>query len=81
MPGIGQRPEDHSDIKVDIAILKKEVEAAREMMKRELDTVNSTLKTLVTRIEFTPIKIIVYGLVGSIMTGVLGAILANVIRK
>ena len=35
----------------------------------------------VTREEFAPIKGLVYGLVGLLLTGVIGAVLALVIRK
>ena len=47
----------------------------------ELLEIEKTLVTLVTKIEFTPIKIIVYGLCGSILTGVIGALLTKILIK
>ena len=38
-------------------------------------------KDMVSKTEFAPVKIIVYGLVGTILTSVLGALLALIITK
>lgn len=40
-----------------------------------------TIKDLVTRVEFTPVKMIAYGLAGTIMSSVLMAILAKVLTQ
>ena len=39
------------------------------------------LETLVSKMEFTPVKVLVYGMVGIILSGVIAALLALVIRK
>lgn len=65
-----KQAEDISDLRVNVGKIETKIESLESMVK-----------TLVTRTEFTPIKLIVYGLVGSIMAGVLGAILSQVIRK
>lgn len=48
-------------------------------IKSEVHSIKTTMATLVTRVEFTPIKLIVYGMTGSILSGVLGALLAKVL--
>lgn len=50
-------------------------------IKAELKHLQDQIATLVTRPEFTPVKLIVYSLVGSIFTGVLGALLSRVLIK
>lgn len=72
MPPINEskQAEDISDLRVNVGKIETKIESMEIM-----------IMTLVTRTEFTPIKLIVYGLVGSIMAGVLGAILSQVIRK
>lgn len=39
------------------------------------------LDTLVSRLEFTPVKLLVYGTTSIILTGVVGALLTLIIRK
>lgn len=58
-----------SEIKTDIAVLKKAVE-----------TVENTLESLVTRPEFTPVKLLAYGMAGSLLAGIVAALLATVIK-
>lgn len=57
------------EIKTDIAVLKKAI-----------DTVEKTLEDLVTRTEFTPVKLLAYGLAGSLLAGIVAALLATVIK-
>ena len=51
------------------------------LIKQKLVDIEKTLGTLVTKIEFTPVKILVYGLCGSVLTGVIGAIMTKVLTK
>ena len=39
------------------------------------------LETLVSKLEFTPVKLLVYGMTGIILSGVIGALLTLVLRK
>ena len=39
------------------------------------------IDTLVSKLEFTPVKLLVYGMTGIILAGVIGALLAAVLRK
>ena len=39
------------------------------------------LETLVSKLEFTPVKLLVYGMTGIILAGVIGALLTLIIRK
>ena len=78
-----------------IAALEKkaseDIERAREMEKltgiissveKKVDHVTDMIeKNYVTRAEFSPVKTICYGLVGLIVSGVVGALLTLIIRK
>jgi hypothetical protein len=55
----------------DITYIRKDIEEIKLKMKSDF----------VTQAEFAPIKSVVYGLVGTTLTGVLGAILALIILK
>ena len=39
------------------------------------------LETLVSKLEFTPVKLLVYGMTGIILAGVIGALLTSIITK
>lgn len=53
-----------------------------DYIKRDIADIKATIRTdYVTREEFSPIKSIVYGLVGIIMTAVVGALVALVIKQ
>ena len=39
------------------------------------------LETLVSKLEFTPVKLLVYGMTGIILAGVIGALLTSIIIK
>ena len=54
--------------------IKTSLGEIREEMKEDK-------KDMVSKTEFAPVKIIVYGLVGTILTSVLGALLALIITK
>ena len=68
------RSEDQTEIALiaqDIKYIKDDVQEIKGKLE----------KNYITREEFDPIKKIVYGIVGLVLTGVLGALLALVIRK
>lgn len=49
---------------------------------RDVAEVKEEIRTLlVTRIEFTPVKLMVYGMVGIILSAVVGALVAMVVRQ
>lgn len=50
-------------------------------LQEQVSTLQTTVKALVTQIEFAPVKLIAYGLAGTILSSVLLAILAKVIIK
>lgn len=39
------------------------------------------IETLVSKLEFAPVKLLVYGTIGIILTAVIGALVALVVRK
>lgn len=50
-------------------------------MQEQIKTLQETIKDLVTRAEFTPVKMIAYGLATAVMSSVMMAILAKVVIK
>lgn len=65
-----EKPKTLADMGIAIAVLKSEFNGIKEDIEK-----------LVTRVEFAPIKIIVYSLCGCILSSVLAAILAKIIIK
>ena len=56
---------------------------AVKVMTIELEQAHmlTKLETLVSKLEFTPVKLLVYGMTGIILAGVIGALLTLIIRK
>lgn len=50
-------------------------------LQEQVGTLQNTVKDLVTRAEFTPVKMIAYGLATAVMSSVIMAILAKVVIK
>lgn len=50
-------------------------------LQEQVATLQVAVKDLVTRVEFTPVKLIAYGLAGTILSSVLMAILSKVLMK
>lgn len=50
-------------------------------MQEQVATLQNTVRDLVTRAEFTPVKMIAYGLATAVMSSVIMAILAKVVIK
>jgi hypothetical protein len=61
----------------EIFSLKQEI----ALLKQEVVNVKLAILARVEKLEFLPIKIIVYGMVGSILTSVLVAIVSKVMVK
>jgi len=69
-------PTDNIETKMEVAL--EQLVRVREDL-RELNT--KIDNNYVTRIEFEPVRNIVYGLVSLLLTGVIGSLLMMVIRK
>jgi hypothetical protein len=76
-----------SEVRVDVAEIKAKVEHLEEVVKdsskiatieTKLEVLEKLVESFVTRPEFDPVKMITYGMAGSILLTVLGAILAKV---
>lgn len=50
-------------------------------LQEQVSTMQNMIKDLVTRAEFTPVKMIAYGLATAVMSSVMMAILAKVVIK
>ena len=50
-------------------------------LQEQVATLQTAVKDLVTRVEFTPVTLIAYGLAGTILSSVLMAILSKVLMK
>lgn len=55
-----------------VKVIRIELEQAHMLAK---------LETLVSKLEFTPVKLLVYGMTGIILSGVIGSLITLVIRK
>lgn len=51
------------------------------VIKVKLEALERLVQTFITRPEFDPVKMIAYGMAGSVLLTVLGAIMAKVIGK
>jgi hypothetical protein len=80
MPGTERRQNqinltnELSEMKVDIKYIQRDLGEIKTSLKENNDK-------FVTQDEFEPIRKIVYGLVGLILTGVVGALLTLIIRQ
>ena len=52
-----------------------------ETMTKRLEELEDDIQSLVTRVEFTPVKLIAYGMVGMILSRVVAKLLTLVIAK
>ncbi len=52
-----------------------------ETMTKKLEELEDEIQSLVTRVEFTPVKLIAYGMVGMILSTVVAQLLTLVIAK
>lgn len=50
-------------------------------VKATLENINEKIKTFVTHDEFAPVKIIAYGIAGSILMGAMGVIVSLIFVK
>jgi hypothetical protein len=71
-------------VKTQVALMKKDI----EYIKKSVDDLSGGVKDVkkntetnfVTRAEFTPVRQIVYGMVGLLLTAVVGALISLVLR-
>lgn len=54
------------------------IEAQNEALRRDLEKVDTKLTEYVTKVEFAPVKVIVFGMVGIAMTAMLVTWLLNI---
>lgn len=50
-------------------------------LQEKVTALESSVKELVTRAEFTPVKLVVYGLAGTVLSSVLMALIATVVIR
>lgn len=61
--------EDLHDLALSVAVLRSQVLTLKEEIEK-----------LITRVEFAPVKLLTYGLAATLLSGVVAAILAQVIK-
>ena len=89
MPDFKNQQPDEEEIAKDYQYLRNggwnSLNLTLKYMQRDIDEIKRTVKEdksgYVSREEFDPIKKIVYGLVGLILTGVIGALMTLLLRK
>ena len=73
-----KKQNDNDFVVTKLAVISKTL----EYIKEELDEIKEKLDShYVTRTEFDPIKKIVYGIVGSVLLGVVAALISLVIMR
>lgn len=73
--------EEVRDLREKVLLLEAEHNNLKDKVSSNHKSVMDLVKELVTRVEFTPVKMIAYGLAGTIMSSVLMALLTKVITK
>jgi hypothetical protein len=73
--------EAHDRMRQDWQLLLKDSIAHEARLNQGDDERSTLLATAVTRDQFEPVKLLVYGVVGLMLTGVIGALLVLVLRK
>ena len=73
------------DVHVTLSVIHSDLNHVKESLvelKEEMkELIASFKKDYVTQQEFAPVRLIVYGLVGTVLVGVLGALITLVIKK
>ena len=70
-----------SDLNSKVAVLTTRMDSAKDREDENHKSVLRMIESLVTKVEFTPVKLIAYGLASTIMSSVLLAILSKVFTK
>ena len=70
----------HEALKSEVALLRQSVETMKLDMKKASDDLKTALLLCVQKMEFAPVKIIAYGLAGSALTALFGAIMKGVFK-
>lgn len=65
------------DIREEVHIINSRL----SVLAAEMRTIKVNVEKLVTRHEFNPVKLIVYGLCACILTGVVAALLSRILIK
>lgn len=58
-----------------------EIEKTLAVVQAELKALNDRILQMVTRPEFTPVKLLAYGMTGTILSGAAGAFLTQIFVK
>lgn len=58
-----------------------EVEKTLAVQEKRIDFLEDVIRTLISRTEFQPVKLLTYAMAGTILAGVLGAVLTSVLHK
>lgn len=63
--------------------LERTIETEKDMVRLDgaIKSIKERIEQLVSKDEFSPIRALVYGMVGMALTGVLSAVLAKIITK
>ena len=75
---------DSETVKTKMAVMQNDIDYIKEGMNDIKTAVNDIKKNIeeqyVTRAEFAPIKQVVYGIIGLLITAVFGALLSLVVK-
>lgn len=72
-------------VKTQVALIKRDMEYIKRAMDDLKVSVNEVKKNtqdnFVTKAEFTPVRMVVYGLVGLLLTAVVGSLISLVVTQ
>ncbi len=72
---------DVSELTAQVAVLINRMDTTKARVEDNHRSLLKVVESLVTKVEFTPVKLIAYGLASTIMSSVLLAILSKVVQK
>ncbi len=72
---------DVSELTAQVAVLINRMDTTKDRVEDNHRSLLKVVESLVTKVEFTPVKLIAYGLASTIMSSVLLAILSKVVQK
>lgn len=69
------------DVQEEVHIINSKLSVLSAEVRSRLAGIEANVEKLVTRHEFNPVKLIVYGLCACILTGVVAALLSRILVK
>ena len=69
-----------NEINTNIVVMKKDIEIIKESQAEIKDLLKGMDAKFVSKIEFKPVRLIVYGMASSVLLAVFGALVASILK-